>query len=263
MEEIIIFTDGSSRGNPGPGGWGSVVVFPGAGSRVDVAELGGGEKQTTNNRMEIMAALKALQYFDGFYSSFDDKIFTIYTDSSYLLKGATMWLSGWKKKDWRTSVKKDGIFEEVKNQDLWQELDIALKGKNINWKLLKGHAGLPGNERCDQIATAFADAVVGATPKKGAIDTSKLYIGALSAYPVEDILNVVVDPVAAAKAKSKSSKKNAGPGFSYISKIDGAIQVHKTWAECEARVKGKSGARFKKAMSEKDQADIVLEFSKI
>lgn len=138
---IIIYTDGSSRGNPGPGGWGAIVA-----SEDKVKEIGGREAETTNNRMEMTACIKALELIEA-----KDQA-TIFCDSAYVVKGITEWIFGWQKNNWKTANKKP-----VENQDLWLELLKATEGKNLEWRIIPGHAGIQGNERCDEIATSFAD----------------------------------------------------------------------------------------------------------
>lgn len=156
---ITIYTDGSSRGNPGPGGWGAIVM-----DDVRVVELGGRENLTTNNRMELMGAIKALEYA----GTLSDAPFEVHTDSEYVMKGITQWIKGWQMRGWRTAAKKP-----VLNQDLWQKLVLVTDGKEINWKYVPGHAGHEFNERCDEIATNFAD------------DTAvTLYNGSRSKYKV-------------------------------------------------------------------------------
>ncbi|OHA92276.1 MAG: ribonuclease HI [Candidatus Zambryskibacteria bacterium RIFCSPLOWO2_02_FULL_51_21] len=140
---ITIYTDGASRGNPGPGGWAAIVM-----DEVKVAELGGREEHTTNNRMELMAAIKALEYAD----KLSDGPVEIYTDSEYVMKGITLWVEGWQKRNWRTIAKKP-----VLNQDLWQELLKVSEDKKIEWKYVAGHSGHKLNDRCDEVATSFAD----------------------------------------------------------------------------------------------------------
>lgn len=140
---ITIYTDGASRGNPGPGGWGAIIL-----DDVRAVELGGGEAHTTNNRMELMGAIKALEYV-GRLSP--DKI-ELHTDSEYVMKGMTEWISGWQKRGWKTASKKP-----VLNQDLWQELLLVSEDKEISWQYVAGHSGHDLNERCDEIATSFAD----------------------------------------------------------------------------------------------------------
>nr|B8HPS9.1 RecName: Full=Ribonuclease H; Short=RNase H [Cyanothece sp. PCC 7425] len=137
-----IYTDGACSGNPGPGGWGVVVYF-GDGS---VHEMGGAAAATTNNRMEMQAAIAALE----FCQAAGHPPVILYTDSEYVKKGITEWLPGWKRKGWKTAQGKP-----VLNQDLWQVLD-QLNTKSVNWQYVRGHSGNAGNERCDAIARAFA-----------------------------------------------------------------------------------------------------------
>ncbi len=136
MNEITIFTDGACKGNPGPGGWGALLV---AGD--NEKELFGGENNTTNNRMELMAVIQALSALKRPCQ------ITIHTDSKYVLKGFTEWLAGWKANGWRTAAK-----APVKNVDLWQALDAAQSQHQITWCWVKGHSGDAGNERADQLA---------------------------------------------------------------------------------------------------------------
>ncbi|MBM0742392.1 ribonuclease HI [Phormidium sp. CLA17] len=154
-----IYTDGACSGNPGPGGWGVVVYFS-DGSR---HELGGADRQTTNNRMEMQAAIAALKFLADHHT---DTI-ELYTDSEYVRKGITDWIKGWKKKGWKTSTGKD-----VVNKDLWQELDL-LNSKQVQWRYVRAHAGNEGNERCDAIARAFS---LGKNPKLAQIQTSQIIV---------------------------------------------------------------------------------------
>ena len=133
---IEIFTDGACSGNPGPGGWGAVLRFKGR-----EKELSGGHPETTNNQMELQAAIEALKALKEPCS------IELYTDSQYLRQGITLWIHNWKRNGWKTSDKKP-----VKNQALWEELDGLVKMHAINWHWLKGHAGHPENERCDELA---------------------------------------------------------------------------------------------------------------
>ncbi|MCF6293846.1 MAG: ribonuclease HI [Robiginitomaculum sp.] len=135
-DNVEIYTDGACRGNPGPGGWGALLIFG------DVEkEINGGEDSTTNNRMELMAAIRALNQLKR-----SCKV-TLHTDSKYVRDGITKWLVGWKKRGWKTAAKKP-----VKNRDLWEELDMATERHSIEWLWVKGHAGDPGNERADELA---------------------------------------------------------------------------------------------------------------
>jgi len=138
-----IYTDGACSGNPGRGGWGVVVYF----SDGSIYEIGGKEAQTTNNRMELQAAIAALEFLQ---QSGQKESVELYTDSEYVKNGITKWIHGWKKKGWKTSTGK-----AVLNQDLWEELD-ALNRPQVQWRYVRGHAGNIGNERCDEIARAFA-----------------------------------------------------------------------------------------------------------
>lgn len=138
-----IYTDGACSGNPGAGGWGVVVYFDNG----TVQELGGGAPETTNNRMEMQAAIAALDFFNN---SGQSQVIALYTDSEYVKNGITKWLPGWKKKGWKTSTGKP-----VLNQDLWEQLD-QLDSPKVEWRYVRGHSGDPGNERCDVIARSFA-----------------------------------------------------------------------------------------------------------
>ena len=138
MNAIEIYTDGACKGNPGPGGWGVLLR-----SGPTVKELYGGERETTNNRMELMAVIQALEALKRPCNV------TLYLDSQYVLKGITEWLPGWKAKGWKTASK-----QPVKNQELWQRLDALLQGSGheVDWRWVRGHNGDPGNERADALA---------------------------------------------------------------------------------------------------------------
>jgi len=136
MKSVIIYTDGGCEGNPGPGGWGAVVRCG-----ESVREISGGELATTNNRMELLAAISALA------SLTERSEVSLFTDSQYVKNGITQWISGWKRKGWITSTK-----EPVKNVDLWKRLDAVVAQHRVTWKWVKGHAGNVDNERCDGLA---------------------------------------------------------------------------------------------------------------
>ena len=142
-DAVTIYTDGACSGNPGPGGWGALLIWRGV-----EKELSGAEAHTTNNRMEMLAAIRALQSLKR------PVPVTLVTDSTYLKDGITKWIGDWKKNGWKTAAKKP-----VKNQDLWQELDAALKDHQVEWRWVKGHAGHPENERVDQLAQDAAKAL--------------------------------------------------------------------------------------------------------
>ena len=135
-KNVVVYTDGACSGNPGPGGWGSVLIYRG-----HRRELSGGETLTTNNRMELMAVIKALEALKR------PCMITIHTDSTYVMKGMTEWLAQWKRRDWKTAPKKP-----VKNVDLWQHLEKAIDSHQVEWKWVKGHSGVPENERADELA---------------------------------------------------------------------------------------------------------------
>lgn len=138
---VEIYTDGACRGNPGPGGWGVVLI---AGDRRKT--LYGGETETTNNRMELTAAIEALNALNG------SQAVRLYTDSKYVMNGISDWLPGWKRRGWKTAAKKP-----VKNQDLWQALDDARNRHSVTWQWVKGHSGDAGNEEADALANRGID----------------------------------------------------------------------------------------------------------
>ena len=141
MKSIEIFTDGACRGNPGPGGWGALLRF-----NKQEKELFGGEQNTTNNRMELMAAIEGLKALK------EPCAVTLTTDSTYVKNGINSWIHGWKKNGWRTSAKKD-----VKNKDLWMELDEQVERHKLTWRWVKGHSGHRENEIADQLANRGID----------------------------------------------------------------------------------------------------------
>jgi len=236
---IVVFTDGAAKGNPGPGGWGVVVVTPAG----DVTELGGREPHTTNNRMELTGAINGLaevQHLTGRVA--------MYTDSTYVIKGIREWIWAWRKRGWKTATG-----GEVLNRELWERLGAladARGARNIDWHYVRGHVGTPGNERCDAIADGLAQQ-----------RPVTFYRGPLAAYEIA-VLDLPDDTTVPARTPSSGSKSSAGSSsggkaHSYLSVVDGQATRHATWAECERRVKGRSGARFKKAMSPADEIAIL------
>lgn len=230
-KSIIIFTDGSSRGNPGPGGYGAIITF-----HNKVQELGGKDLHTTNNRMEITAAIEALQYLRKEDGVQKQKI-EIHTDSKYLIHGITEWIFGWQKNNWKTTSKKD-----VENKDLWEKLFNLTEGIQIKWVHVEGHSGQGGNERCDEIATSFADS-----------GNADLFSGGITNYKVN-----LFSKTAGVVKKIKSSAK----AYLYMSMVRGLIKEHKTWDECEVRVNGVKGAKFKKVFNEVGKNELVAEWKK-
>ena len=234
-QHTIVFTDGAAKGNPGPGGWGVIVVTP----ERRVTELGGGAPHTTNNKMELSGAIAALQHVEDRPGPI-----AIYTDSTYVIQGITQWIWGWRKRGWKTALGAD-----VLNRDLWETLASLVGGRargEVDWRWVRGHIGTPGNERVDEIAVAFA-------MQQGV----ELYDGPLESYP-RPILQLPDDTTlpkrTAGPASGRSGKADA---YSYLSVVDGVPMRHLTWAECERRVKGRSGARFKKATSEADETAVL------
>lgn len=140
-QKVEIFTDGGCRGNPGPGGWGALMRYGD-----HEKEIYGYDKETTNNRMELMAAIRSLEFLNR-----PSKV-NLTTDSNYVRQGITEWMSGWKKRDWKTAAKKP-----VKNKDLWQQLDEAVARHDVEWYWVKGHSGHEGNERADDLANKAMD----------------------------------------------------------------------------------------------------------
>lgn len=185
------YTDGACTGNPGPGGWGTVVYFTDG----SVYEMGGREDQTTNNRMEMQAAIQALKVFRA---SGQTEPVTLYTDSEYLINGITKWIKGWKKKGWKTAQGK-----AVLNQDLWQTLD-ELNSQQVEWRHVRGHSGNEGNDRCDQIARAFANGKPLTLEQKSALNDPQ------STTPS---LNLPVTGVSDANAASELAYKTVSPSL--------------------------------------------------
>jgi ribonuclease HI len=242
---ILIFTDGACTGNPGPGGWASIVALPDG----TIHELGGGVRDTTNNRMEMAAAIRALVMLEPA----EPCTIILYTDSTYVIRGITQWIWGWRSRGWKSAEGKD-----VANRDLWEELSrqvARLKPSSIEWKYVRGHSGYPGNERCDEIAVSFA---------KGKHEP--LYVGQRDGYFVD--LSEVPDEEPLPEPKksggttrstggaTKSATTASGP-VSYLSYHNGVLKRHSTWAECERHVKGQSNAKFKKAKSAQEEREIL------
>lgn len=228
--EYIIYTDGACSGNPGPGGWGAILVR----DEEHVVELAGGARSTTNNRMEMTAVLEALKAIAGS----PEKI-QIYTDSTYLIRGITQWAWGWKKNGWKTSTG-----DEVSNRDIWEDLTrilAKLGNPKITWSYVRGHRGTPGNERCDELAVAFS--------KEKYVS---LYDGSFDEYSVDIKTPPPTEELPA--LKNNYEKKKA---HSYLSYVGGQLRRHKEWSSCERRVKGQSGARFKKAMDPLQEKEIL------
>jgi ribonuclease HI len=242
VQPIVVFTDGAAKGNPGPGGWGAIVVTP----EGEVTELGGrAAGTTTNNKMELTGAIMALSQLRSVPGPV-----AIYTDSTYVIQGIRAWIFGWRKRGWKTATGGD-----VLNRDLWEQLDdlVRARGKGgIDWHYVRGHVGIPGNERVDEIADGLAQG-----------NEITLYRGPLIGYP-HAVLDLPTDtdvPARSPSASSGSGARSKGTPYSYLSVVDGELARHTTWADCERRVKGRAGARFKKAMTQADEATILREWN--
>jgi len=222
---VYVYTDGACRGNPGPGGWGLRILYQDG----RVLEAGGAARDTTNNRMELSAAVKALEL------TAQEPNVVVVTDSEYVRQGITSWLAGWKRRGWKT-VKGDPVL----NRDLWEELSRCLR-PHVVWEYVAGHSGDRDNERCDRIAVAFAEG--------RPIDLADG--SCLEDPPGRRVFN------RARSAKKKRKRRANTPGQYYLSLVDGVLTRHATWAECEAIVKGRSGARYKKCADRDEEREIL------
>lgn len=201
-------------------------------------EIGGGETVTTNNQMEMIATIEALRLVQR-----DPGEIVFFTDSTYVIRGITQWIWGWKKRGWKNA---EG--EDVLNQDLWKELSrlVAARGpgNKIHWRYSRGHVGTPGNERCDEIAVSFS--------KKKWVD---LYEGNLLQYSV-----AIYDLPENSELPEMRPREVKKAAYSYLSLLGGAVGRHRDWASCERRTKGQSGAKFKKAMSAEEESQILKDW---
>jgi ribonuclease HI len=234
--DVLAFTDGAAKGNPGPGGWGAVLLLAGA----SVRELGGSGGNTTNNRMELVAAAAALEWVAQSADAAHARI-TVATDSTYVLRGITEWLSGWKRRDWKT---KEGA--DIANRDLWERLAAAAAAcPRTTWRLVPGHSGVAGNVRADEIASGFATG-----------QSVRLFSGPVADYGRDVTLPDAMPPrIARAGAAAKKT-----PAHSYLSLVDGVVRRHSTWTDCEQRVKGRSGAKWRKAASASEESSILADW---
>ena len=229
---VVIFTDGACSGNPGPGGWGAILISP----LGKVRELGGGARQTTNNRMEMTGVLEALRSLSQ-VKTLSTKQIRVYTDSIYVIKGISQWIYGWRRNGWKNSAG-----EDVSNREIWEALDSLIRefGFQVEWLYVPGHMGYPGNERCDEIAVAFA---------KGY--EVHLFVGARGDYSVD--VDHLPPPAALPDPERKVKK---GPPV-YLSFVDGKLHRDKDWKSCEARVKGRHGVKYKKVESPEEEASVL------
>ncbi len=221
---FIIVSDGACRRNPGPGGWGLILITPGD----EVFEFGAAEDATTNNRMELMGFYRGLQEIYKRMKDFPEcKIIQVISDSKYVLENAAKFVDYWRRNDWKT-----GSGSDVKNRDIWEKIAKGLDEFKkhqmiIEYELVKGHAGNDGNERADQIAVKFS--------REEPID---LYIGPLSGYPVSLKTGLAFKP-------------------SYLSYIGGVLKRHETWTECEDEIRGKTNVKFKKVKNRMEEQETL------
>lgn len=233
MKTIVIYSDGACSGNPGPGGWGSIVGLPDQ----TVVELGGGERQTTNNQMELYALIAGLEYVR--YIPCDQIL--CYSDSAYVLNGVTKWIKGWSFRGWKNAEGK-----EVANKEYWQRVQDLLThfpNKKIKWSYVRGHSGINGNERCDEIAVSFSQNYY--------ID---LYNGSAKNYFFDIFALPTTEPIPESNFKKKGSPSE--PAY-YLSLKNGVLERHTTWSECEQRVKGAPGAKFKKVKNQTEEGQVL------
>lgn len=229
IQGIEIYTDGASRGNPGPGGWAAIIVSGDA-----VTEIAGRMDDATNNQMELAAVIEALTFVkeQGMTG-----VIALHADSTYVLSGISSWLDGWVRKGWVTMAKKP-----VENRALWEQL-LELRdyfGSKLSLVKVAGHSGHDYNERCDELAVAAA---LGKNPE--------LFSGSTDAY------KAILESMTVKPTKSKKSSKEA---YSYVSLVDGTVHVDKTWAACEKHVKGKR-AKYQKVFSKEEETDLIQNYT--
>ncbi len=239
LNSILAFADGASSGNPGSGGWGVAIAYPDG----RVEERGGHERDVTNNQMELRAALEALRAIGDWPGKIE-----LFTDSTYVIRGITQWIWGWRSREWKTAEGK-----EVSNRPLWEQLLIATLRRKaagpVQWCYVPGHSGVPGNERVDAIAAGFAQ---GKRPS--------LYRGMLLQYeyPIHDLPEEGFELPPMRDSRTAGTKPEQP--HCYLSLVNGKLERHPDWKSCEARVKGRPGAKFKKAMSPADEARILKDW---
>ncbi|MBI5444826.1 MAG: ribonuclease HI [Deltaproteobacteria bacterium] len=234
--DLIVYTDGACSGNPGPGGWAAVLV-----RGPERMEIGGREAATTNNRMEMRAAIEGLRHARP-----GERVHVV-TDSRYLHDGISKWIHGWKRRGW---TKADG--GDVLNREVWEELDrlVATPGLRVSWEHVRGHAGHVMNERCDEIATAFA---------RG--EHPPLHVSG-SSWAAGEAVRRSVDRRSGeppATGSPAPGERPPTPAFypAYVSLVGGRVAVHRTWPECEARVLHVSGARHRRVRTPREYGEAL------
>jgi ribonuclease HI len=226
MTGLIAYTDGACIGNPGPGGWGVRLLYPDG----CVRELGGAVEHTTNNRMELQGALEALKVIGPSAKA------TIFTDSRYVIDGLTRWIQQWRRRGWQTTAD-----TPVKNRQLWMALD-QLNHPGIRWQHVRGHSGNPENERVDTIARLFA---LGQSPP--------LFCGQRGS-PSDPVTRAPATGASGAPVATPRQPTSSPPATRYVSIVQGAVALDHDWASCAARVRGVSGAHYKKVHSPEELA---------
>ena len=232
-EKVSVYTDGASRGNPGPGGWAAIVI-----GEDKLVELAGAKKPATNNQMELEAVIQGLAYIE---KKFGKASVELHADSRYVLHGIESWIDGWVRNGWQTTAKKP-----VENKAQWMKL-MKLRdqfGRSLALNKVDGHSGHLYNDRCDELA------VLAALGKK-----PKLFVGS-----VEDYAEQLGTTPPKSPLKKSSSTKNKGTAYSYVSLVGGKVYIDKDWATCEKRVKGKN-AKFKKVFSKAEETDLVQDYT--
>lgn len=241
QKKLILYTDGASRGNPGPGGW-AAIIFAGD----VVMEIAGSAKTATNNQMEL-AAVHAVLSDSGALSWKGPVI--VHSDSAYVINGITKWVKGWEKNGWTTKTK-----TPVENKAIWEKLSACTKqyGTRLTFEKVKGHSGELYNERCDALAVSYA---LGRSVK--------LFSGTQKEY--DAFLQENYAGLFSKKASKKSSvpkkAKDTRVAYSYVSVVNGIVHADKTWALCEKRVKGAKGAKYKKVFSKAEETDLIQEYT--
>lgn len=238
MTKVKIYSDGACSGNPGPGGYGAIVIY----NDQYVVEISGYDKATTNNRMELAGIIHALQ--TTFNAVGEDVHIDAYTDSVYVIRGITQWVFGWIKNGWKNAEGAD-----VTNKDLWIELFTIVKKikSKIQWQYVRGHNGDHGNERCDRIAVAMS--------KNEFVD---LYQGDAKHY----YFDVTLSPKTESIPENNWSKPSVQKKSWYLSLVNGVVAKDESWSQCEARVKGQSGAKFKKVSSQDEEVALLKSWGK-
>lgn len=234
-DSFIVYSDGACSGNPGPGGWAFVLGSP----EGWVQEGAGHVPDTTNNRMELLSAVEALRLI--LESERSSQNVLLFSDSVYVIRGATQWVFGWRRNGWKTAQGDD-----VSNRDLWEVFFVLVhqSGLKIEFRYVKGHAGIPGNERCDVLAVQSSQRSV-----------VQLYSGNNSDYyfDIRDLPPEMPIP----EMRSKSSVNGSKEKVNYLSLINGKVFRDSNWGQCEARVKGRPGVRYKKVKSLQEEKSVL------